>query len=126
MKARHKDVFDFYRGLIALRKAHLAFRLTEKAAVDQALEFATNLPANVVAYVIKDHANGDSWRNILVIYNGTAQKQDVKVAGDWTIVANDKQAGIDGLQTVKGKITSEPFSLVVAHTEGTFSFNLKH
>ncbi len=126
LKARHKDVFDFYRGLIALRKAHLAFRLTEKAAVDQAVEFATNVPANVVAFVIKDHANGDSWRNLLVIYNGTAQKQDVKVAGDWTIVANDQKAGVDELQTVKDKITIEPFSLVVAHTEGAFSFNPEH
>ena len=125
LKAQHKDVFNFYRGLIALRKAHPAFRLTEKAAVHQALDFATNVPQNVVAYVIKDHANGDSWGNILVIYNGTAQKQEVKATGDWAIVANDRQAGIDQLQTVRDKLNVEPFSLIVAHTDSAYRFDSK-
>jgi pullulanase len=125
LKSQHKDVFDFYRGLIALRKAHPAFRMTDKATVDQALEFATNLPVNMVAFVIKDHANGDDWQNILVIYNGTGQGQDLKVAGDWTIVANDKQAGVNELQTAADKITVQPYSLVIAHTEGPYQFDSK-
>jgi pullulanase len=125
LKSQHKDVFDFYRGLIALRKAHPAFRMTDKATVDQALEFATNLPVDMVAFVIKDHANGDDWQNILVIYNGTGQGQDLKVAGDWTIVANDKQAGVNELQTAADKITVQPYSLVIAHTEGPYQFDPK-
>jgi pullulanase len=123
LKAQHRDVFDFYRGLIVLRLAHPAFRLTDKAAVDQALDFATNLPENVVAYVIKNHANGDAWRNILVIYNGTGQEQDLKVAGNWTIVANDQQAGIDELQSIADHITVEPFSMIVAHTDDAYRFD---
>jgi pullulanase len=122
LKAQHREVFDFYKGLIALRKAHPAFRMAEKIAVDQALDLATNVPENVIAYVIKDHANGDDWKNILVIYNGTGQPQELKVAGDWSIVANDKQAGIDELQSARDKITVEPFSLVIAHTEGDYRF----
>lgn len=122
LKAQHRDVFDFYRGLIALRKAHPAFRMTDKAAVDQAFDFAANVPRDVIAYVIKDHANGDVWRNILVIYNGTAQKQELTVAGDWAVVANDKQAGDDEIQSVRDKMTVEPFSLIVAHTEGAYQF----
>jgi pullulanase len=125
LKSQHKDVFGFYRGLIALRKAHPAFRMTDKATVDQALEFATNLPVDMVAFVIKDHANGDDWQNILVIYNGTGQGQDLKVAGDWTIVANDKQAGVNELQTAADKITVQPYSLVIAHTEGPYQFDPK-
>ena len=39
LKTQHQDVFNFYRGMIALRIAHPAFRMTEKAAVDQAFEF---------------------------------------------------------------------------------------
>ena len=125
LKSQHREVFDFYRGLIALRKAHPAFRMTERAAVDQAYDFAMNVPANVVAYVVKDHANRDSWRNILVIYNGTAQEQNVKVKGDWSIVANEKRAGVEELQSAKDNIIVEPFSLVIAHTDGAYQFNLK-
>ena len=122
LKTQHPEVFDFYRGLIALRKAHPAFRMTDKAAVAAALDFATNMPENLVAYVIRDHANGDSWKNILVIYNGSAQSREVAVKGDWSIVANDRQAGVEQLQTVKDKIQVEPFSLVVAHTDGAYQF----
>ena len=122
LKAAHKDVFNFYRGLIALRKAHPAFRMTEKAAVDEALDFTPQVPDKLVAYVIRNNANGDSWKNILVIYNGSEQARDINVAGNWIIVANDQQAGTGKLQTSKNKIHVEPFSLVIAHTDGHYHF----
>ena len=123
LKSKHKDVFNFYQGLILLRKMHPAFRLTDKAAVDQFMDFMTNAPENVVAYVIRNNANGDRWKNILVIYNGAGRGCDLTVPGDWTIVANDRQAGMAALQTCKNKIHVEPFSLVIAHTEEAYNFN---
>jgi pullulanase len=122
LKAKHRDVFDYYRGLIALRKAHPAFRMTEKAAVDQALVFATHVPDNLVEYVIKNSANGDSWRNILVIYNGSEQGREVKMSGDWIIVVNGQRAGVETLQTVSDQIHVEPFSLLIAHADGAYHF----
>jgi pullulanase len=122
LKTQHHEVFNYYKGLISLRKAHPAFRLTEKAAVDQALDFATNAPDNLVEYVIKNNANGDGWKNILVIYNGTGQSRDLIVTGDWSIVANADRAGVEELGRVKDKIHVEPFSLVVAHTDGAYQF----
>jgi len=123
LKFKHKEVFEYYRGLIWLRKAHPAFRMTEKARVDQALDFATNGPNNLVEFVIRNNANGDSWKNILVIYNGSGQGRDLTVRGDWIVVANDKQAGLEPLQSAKDKIRVEPFSLVIAHTEGEYRLN---
>jgi pullulanase len=123
LKTQHPEVFNFYKGMIALRKAHPAFRMTEKSAVDQAFEYMTKVPDNLVAYVIRNNANGDSWKNILVIYNGTAQGRDVAVAGDWIIVANDRRAGVEELQSVKDKVRVEPYSLVVAHTDGIDNTN---
>jgi pullulanase len=123
LKFKHKEVFEYYRGMIWLRKAHPAFRITEKARVDQALDFATNVPNNLVEYVIRNNANGDSWKNILVIYNGAGQAWDLTVMGDWTVVANDKQAGLEELQSAKDRIRIEPFSLVIAHTEGGYQLN---
>jgi pullulanase len=125
LKAKHKDIFDFYRGLILLRKAHPAFRLTESAAVDKALDFATNVPANVIEYVIRNNANGDSWKNILVVYNGTGQSHELTVKGKWIVVADSQRAGIKELEKVQDRIRVEPFSLVIAHTEGRYRFDLK-
>jgi pullulanase len=126
LKTRHKDVFNFYRGLIALRRAHPAFRMTEKARVDAALEFAPGVPTNVVEYVLKNNANGDSWKTILVIYNGNQEPKDLKVTGDWSIVANGQAAGTETLQTAKDSIHVEPFSLVIAHTDGPYQLDPNH
>jgi pullulanase len=125
LKAKYEDVFNFYKGLISLRKAHPAFRMTEKAVVDQALDFVTNVPGNLVEYVIRNNANGDSWKNILVIYNGTGQSRNLIVTGDWVVVANDMRAGVEELQPAKDKIHVKPYSLVIAHTDGAYQFDPK-
>ena len=122
LKSAHREVFEYYRGLIRLRTAHPAFRLASKAAVDEALELATNVPENLVAYEIRNHANQDGWRTILVIYNGSGEGRDVAVSGEWSIVANDRRAGVEELQRVKDRVHVEPYSLVVAHTEGDGHF----
>jgi pullulanase len=121
LKDKNQDIFNFYRGMIALRKAHAAFRMADKEMVDRSLHFLENVPSNVVAYVLMDHANGDAWRNILVVYNGTKQAQEINAAGNWTIVANDKAAGTDALQTFSNQIRVEPCSLVVAHTDDPYA-----
>ena len=118
LEDKHQQVFDYYRGLIALRKAHPAFRMSDRAMVDRSLNFLREVPANLLAYLITDHANEDSWRNILVIYNGTLQAQDVAVAGDWIVVADDRRSGTDALKSAVGKIHVAPCSLVVAHNDG--------
>jgi pullulanase len=118
LKSEHRDVFDFYQGMISLRKAHPAFRMVEKAAVDRSLEFVRDVPNNVVAYVLRNNANRDSWKHILVVYNGNRQAQELTVPGDWLIVANDKQAGIEVLESMTNTIHVEACSLIVAHTEG--------
>ncbi len=126
LKTKHRDVFDYYRGLIALRRAHPAFRMTDKARVDEALEFAPAAPTNVVEFVLKNHANGDDWKTILVIYNGNLEPKDLTVTGDWAIVANDQIAGTETLQTAANKIHVAPFSLIVAHTNGAYQLDANH
>ena len=125
LKAKHRDVFDYYQGLISLRKAHPAFRMTQREAVDRALDFAPGATNKVVACVIKNNANGDPWKNILVIFNGTGQGREFNVAGDWMIVADEKRAGTAVLQQAKDKVRAEPFSLVIAHTDGAWRFGPK-
>jgi pullulanase len=122
LKSKKKEVFDFYRGMIMLRKAHPAFRMADKAAVDRSLEFVPKLPTKVVAYVLRNNANGDSWRNILVVYNGNLEAQDLTIPGNWLIVANDKKAGLEPLESIDNAIHVEACSLVVAHSEGNATF----
>jgi len=90
--------------------------MTEKAAVDQALEFATGVPDHLVQFAIKGYANGDAWKDILVIYNGSEKGREAMAPGNWIIVANGRRAGVEPLQTARDRIPVEPFSLVIAYS----------
>jgi pullulanase len=118
LKTRHLGVFNYYRGLIALRRAHPAFRMSDPALIARSMKFMPGMPTNVVAYVIAGYANGDAWRDVLVIYNGTRQPQELAVPGDWIIVADAQQAGTEPLRSASGRIRVEPCSLAIAHNAG--------
>lgn len=59
------------KGLIALRKSHPAFRMGDADMVRKHLEFIPVEGSNLIAYRLKDHANGDSWQEIIVALNAT-------------------------------------------------------
>ncbi len=65
-KTIHHDVFDYVRELITLRKNHPAFRMGDADKVRQYMEFLPVEGSNLVAFILKDNANGDSWKNIIV------------------------------------------------------------
>jgi pullulanase len=117
LKTRNRRVFDYYRGLIAIRKAHPAFRMGDKVQVDRSLQFLSGLPKTTVGYILRDHANGDSWKDILVIYNGGTDPQAVTVPGTWTVTVDGLQAGLEPLRAAVDTIRVGAASLVVAHRD---------
>ncbi len=101
-KTLHRDVFDYYKGLIALRKAHAAFRIPTQELVQQHLKFIDMQTPNVVAYMLTDHVNGEVWKNILVIYNGNRHSVLVQIPqGNWNLVCHDDQINLNGISTVR-------------------------
>jgi pullulanase len=85
-KAGYWKVFNYYAGLIHLRRAHPAFRMTSVSDIRAHLSFLQS-PENTLMFSIAGHANGDSWENILVIYNPTSAAVVCPLpAGQWTIV----------------------------------------
>ena len=108
-KSTNKDVYDYYKSLIDLRKSHPAFRMGKADMVREKLEFLPVEGDNLVAYVIKDHANGDKWKDIVVIYNGRDTAAQVTVPnGKYTVVCKDGKINQNGLGTVNGPIVTVP------------------
>ena len=100
-KTEHADVFAYYKGLIRLRKNHPAFRMGDAGLVRKHLEFLPVDGSNLVAYQLKDNANGDAWKSIIVILN--SRKQPAKVAvpeGKYTVVCKDGFISEQGLGTM--------------------------
>ena len=113
-KGNVKNVYEYYKGLIAFRKAHPALRMTTAVEVQNNIEFISGIDSNVVAYTISNNANGDNASKIAVIFNARKEATEITLpAGSWDICVNDKYAGTGSLGTVEGKITVEPISALV-------------
>lgn len=89
-KTIHHDVFDYVRELITLRKNHPAFRMGDADKVRQYMEFLPVEGSNLVAFILKDNANGDSWKNIIVAFNSRKEPAKLSIpASRYTIVCKD-------------------------------------
>ena len=93
-KHEFREVFDYYRGLIEVRRAHPAFRMTTAAQVRAAVRFIPGPPGTVL-FELDGSVCGDEWDFIAVIYN--ANRHEVEIAlptqGEWSIVVARRQAG---------------------------------
>ena len=102
-KTAHKDVFEYVKGLIAMRKAHPAFRMGDADMVRRQLEFLPVENTNVGAFILKDNANGDSWKNIIVALNSRAEPVKLDIpSGKYTVICKDGKINMKGLGQVSG------------------------
>ena len=122
-KARYADHFAYYAGLSALRREHPAFRMTSAEQIARHLEFDdidSSKTPNLVSYALKNHANGDAWKEIRLAFNGASHEQEVTIPkGLWKIVARDGQISpVEGLGAFKGgKIKLAPYSALILAKE---------
>lgn len=114
---KYPQVFDYYKGLIRLRKAHPAFRLGKAGLVRDNLRFLS-APAHCVVYCISNrNVPGEEWNNTIVILN--AGKEAVKVAvpgGKYTIVAKEGVIIPEGMGEMEGsEAFVAPQSALIIH-----------
>lgn len=101
-KARYPAVFDFYRRLIAMRRAHPAFRLPTQELIARHLRFLPDLPTGTVGYQLLDKAGGDPWRTITVLFNGNRAAATLPLpAGRYTVVLRGQELSEQGLETMQ-------------------------
>lgn len=113
---KYPQVFAYYQGLIALRKAHPAFRLGSAELVRKHLEF---LPVGegLVAFRLKDNAGGDAWRDIYVVLNANKYACMVDVPEDaYTSVVAVGKVNLDGIRsTTTSKLEVPAQSALIVH-----------
>ncbi len=119
LKSKNADQFNYYKELIALRKAHPAFRMTTAEEIAKNIVFDNVNEPNLISYSIKNNANGDEWKEIKLVFNGSDEAREVKIPkGNWTVIARDGQIKASGLDTIKGgKMIVEPTSALILARE---------
>ena len=93
----YKDLYEYYKGIIAFRKAHEGLRFATTEEVCKHLHFVDGLPKNVVAFTIKTDEE-----TLFVVYNANkeAVKVDLPEAAEWQICIDNDKASVNALRTL--------------------------
>lgn len=123
-KEKYFEIFNYYKGLIKLRKEHPTFRRTTKESILNGFKFHTDwLPENserCIAYTLEDPKNllkSEKWKYVVVLMNPYNEIKTFNIPeGDWAVVVNSKQAGTDILYQFKGsKVNVEGISILIMY-----------
>ena len=97
----YRKVYEYYRGLIAFRKAHGALRLATPEEVTASVTPVRGLEKNVIAMKIKGGINGETAKEIFLIFNPNKTATTVALPdGTWQVCVNEELAGTGVLETV--------------------------
>lgn len=115
LKTQNKEVYDYYKGLIAFRKAHRELRMETKEQISRHINFIVGMPSGVVAYEITFSSNEEGRDDIMVIFNATKEPVSVELQfGIWDAYVSGKRAGNDVLYTIlESPAVVDPISAMV-------------
>lgn len=130
LKDVHPEVFEYYKGLIALRKAYPAFRLTTQEEIESNLEFFDDteesmikIEPQMIGYTIAKHAGGSN-DTLIVLFNGSFDEKNVTLPeGQYKVLVNAEKVDPEGIQIISGGAYPLPASsaLVLEKTEQAVS-----
>lgn len=108
-KEEYSELFDYYKGLIELRKSHKVFRMNTTEDIQNSLNFLDVNDSNVVAYSLDGTATNDKWSEVAIIFNANEHEVEVTLpSNDWVVVVNETSAGVKELATIEGATVKVP------------------
>lgn len=100
LKQKHLDAFLYYKGLIAIRRQHNAFRMGEASLVQEHMHFLPIEGTNLIAYTLNGEAVGDSWKYIVVVLNARKEEAFVELPmGTYTSAIEEGTVDALGINT---------------------------
>lgn len=106
LKETNRDLYNYVRDLIALRKAHPVFRMRAKEQIGAWLKFPETGDPNVLMYTYESgNVEGEPWKQVCVIVNSAdAISAEVKLPpGVWQI-ALDHTGAAKSQQLAQGSV----------------------
>ena len=116
--AKFADVSAYYAGLVAVRRAHPAFRCSTEALVRQTLTFLPvgSLPAKTSAFTLSGGPTGDTWHKTLVIFHGSTDAAAMPLPpGVWHLTVSGDKAGTTGPAVSGPTLSLAPLSAYVLY-----------
>ena len=116
---RYPQVMEYYKNLIALRKAHPAFHMGSADMVRRNLDFLPTENCLVAYHINGNNVPGEQWGDIYVAFNSHKRARTIQVPeGTYTVVCRNIKCDANGMGTVKtkgGKVTVPAQSALIIH-----------
>ena len=113
-KTKYKYVYDYYQSLIHLRKNHPAFRMPTTEMIQEHLTFMNLEADGLIGFKISGHANGDQWKEIMVVFNGSKESETISIpGGSWTVVLEGIVIKEAGIRTVSDQLEVPASSTII-------------
>ena len=112
----YADNVEYYKGLIAFRKAHEALRVDNADDVAKYVyKWNVDEANGVIAYLYTGSALNDVSSSIMVIFNAGKGEQTVSLPGGtiWNVCIDGENAGTEVLRTASGSVTVDGISAMV-------------
>lgn len=107
---RYESLVDYYKGLIAFRRAHKALRLESSDNPKEHIRFVNVDASNVVAFEIEAYGE-----KLFVAYNANKKPACVNLSGgSWDVYIDNNISGNNVIKTIKDQAELSELSCLVA------------
>ena len=120
LKIRNKDVFDYYRKLIQLRKQLPVFRMQSAHDIRRHLYFTPHYEPGVISFCIRNFPNQFNWKTIQVIFNGRQEAIQRELdQSNMMIIARGDEIEVQGIESlIEPQIEVPPISMMILVAQG--------
>ncbi len=113
-KKDNADIFNYYKDVIALRKAHKGFRMNSWDEITNNVHTYEYAP-DVVVSEINAAANGDTWNRMIVIYHAGGNFHFPLPSGNWYVAMEKSDPAQGNGRAVSGSLLIEGTAVTVLY-----------
>ena len=111
-----EDIYKYYKGLLAFRKAHKGLSMKDAENVQKNLHFQdTSGKGNVIAYTIANSKKEKKIEELMVIHNGNAEDVEIALPDEntWAVYVDGDKAGTEVIREVTNSVHVDGISTMV-------------
>ena len=83
LKTKNKEIFEYVKGLIKMRKEHPAFRMKTAKEIAANIQFIDPGQKGLITYIINGQKVNDRWKKIFIVLNSDSKKTVSLPNGIW-------------------------------------------
>ena len=106
-KHTYKDVFAYYKGLIAFRKVTPELKMATRDDINSSLEFIEKDRDDIITYSL------GKFKNVMIGFNASKEDYVMELPkGNWNVFINDESASDEAITCVSGSVVIKGLSAV--------------